>query len=85
MTDQQVLHRITSRLVGGLTPGRIAENEQRAERAFKALTCYLDHAGEDYMLRDLLCDLRHWSKSMAVDFDLENRIGQDNYRDEITP
>lgn len=85
MTNQQILHRVTARLIGGLTPERIAENEQRAERAYKALDIYLDHTGKDYLLRDLLCDLRHWSTSMAVDFDEESRIGRDNYRDEITP
>jgi hypothetical protein len=64
------------------------DNEQRANRGFQLVQRYDGLHGvetgapHEQHLTDILSDLRHWAKEMAIDFDRANAMAQDHYRAE---
>ena len=61
-------------------------NNERAERAEKAIELYDDGEGDDNTyLNDLLADLMHWCDRHEVDFDHALRIAKDHYWAETQP
>lgn len=59
-----------------LKPKRLRKiNIRRADRADEAIAAYWGDDNEDeprnYILSDLLCDLRHWADREGIDFDAE--------------
>lgn len=60
-------------------------NARRAERAGKAIAAFCDATGADeqYVLGDLLCDLRHWADKNGQDFDDGDDRGKHHYNAEI--
>lgn len=58
-------------------------NRQRAERAAKALKAFSLYEQDEATMRDLICDLRHWSDLNEADWAEEYRVAMNYYEAEV--
>ena len=70
---------------------RIKTNKDRTENIYRLMLVFLQYydfeeseaKDEDWYIRDLLCDLKHFCDEYAIDFENQLRIAEIFYDEEV--